>query len=459
MKTNRRGFIRKFSLGMAGAAVFPSTLRALGFVADSGFTYDVIVAGAGVSGVPAAIAAARKGAKVLLLEDDLFPGGEPVDMLAAAPVSGRNVGIYREITGLLNGNYSINGNADAGFGSAGYARFRWWHKSAYMSALFSLLARERNITLQCGSYVGDVLLATDGNRTRVTGVKVLRNGVWVNYTGRVVIDATGSGIVAAKAGAQSMFGIEARDTFGEPVGYDVARPAEIMPSSLWFVLHRTRQGVTVPAGQLGGKLFEDRYGLIGASGDTAYGARDAGIYLWQAKDVQVDTRSGKAVAEALMNGVQSLRAVLNDIQSRGFSVEHPSKLAIAECRRVKGEYILTANDLKNGIIAGDSVVINDYPMNADGMTLTGEDKTVKEYGIPYRCLIPAGFEGLLMAGKTIGGSHLACSSYRIHPVAAALGQAAGAAAALSALLKIPVRDVYNVNDYRCTLFEENLMPY
>ena len=66
---------------------------------------DVLVVGAGSSGIPAAIAAARQGAKVVLLEEDFVPGGAPVDMYVAMLCGGPRVGIYREMAEHLNAGH------------------------------------------------------------------------------------------------------------------------------------------------------------------------------------------------------------------------------------------------------------------------------------------------------------------------------------------------------------------
>ena len=66
---------------------------------------------------------------------------------------------------------------------------------------------------------------------------------------------------------------------------------------------------------------------------------------------------------------------------------------------------------------------------------------MKSYGIPYRCLLPLGVDGLLIAGRSISGSHLAMSSYRVQPIVASIGQAAGTAAAMAVADNTDVRGI------------------
>ena len=75
----------------------------------------------------------------------------------------------------------------------------------------------------------------------------------------------------------------------------------------------------------------------------------------------------------------------------------------------------------------------------------------------YRALLPAGFDGLLVAGKAIGGTHLSASAYRVQPIVASIGQAAGTAAALAALQRCPPRDV-DRRALRRSVKEQGLLP-
>jgi hypothetical protein len=68
-------------------------------------------------------------------------------------------------------------------------------------------------------------------------------------------------------------------------------------------------------------------------------------------------------------------------------------------------------------------------------------RTPVEAGIPYRALVPRDTEGLLVAGRAISGTHLAMSAYRVQPIMASVGTAAGLAAALAAQLRTGLREV------------------
>jgi hypothetical protein len=126
-----------------------------------------------------------------------------------------------------------------------------------------------------------------------------------------------------------------------------------------------------------------------------------------------------------------------------------SLLGIRETRHFEGMESLSADD----ILAAkyyDNWVVRRAHFNFDVHNLTGAslDKTGVQkhfkqdgdYTIPYGCLLPKGVEGLLLSGRNISGSHMAHSNYRIMSVCIALGEAAGVAAAISALRDIPLQD-------------------
>jgi hypothetical protein len=108
---------------------------------------------------------------------------------------------------------------------------------------------------------------------------------------------------------------------------------------------------------------------------------------------------------------------------------------------VRTDHVVTVNDLKSGVLPEDAVAVGLYGLDAWGESFTREQIALPRYGIPYRALLPRGFDGLLVAGKAIGGTHLSASAYRVQPIVASIGQAAGTAAAFAALGGCQPREV------------------
>ena len=127
-----------------------------------------------------------------------------------------------------------------------------------------------------------------------------------------------------------------------------------------------------------------------------------------------------------------------------------SLLGIRETRHFEGVESLGADDIlaaryyENWVVRRAHFNFDVHNLTGASLDKTGVQKHFKQkgdYTIPYGCLLPKNVEGLLLSGRNISGSHMAHSNYRIMSVCIALGEAAGVAAAISALRDIPLRDV------------------
>lgn len=416
---------------------------------------DVLVVGAGPSGIPAAIAAARQGAKVILVEEDFVPGGAPVDMYVAMLCGGPRLGIYREMAEKLNAGHDLSGLPVPDFNAGIKNNWNFWYlPSSYIMVLTEMIAAEKNLQLICGARAVAVLVKEDGSRNRVTGVIIdLPNGRQ-SIEAEVTIDATGTGFIAESAGCKTRYGRESRHEFNEPFGPE--KPDSIVQRCTWmYISQRIRSGAVLPFEKLGnqGNKKAARTGAVEHHVDHWVGAmvngvpdnyhmRNTGIYIhWGATVDCEDTRNPLTIAQAMQKALPILRQDMTILHEHGYAAHLAPKLGIRECRRVEGEYIITINDLKSGKLPDDVVTINDYGIDAWGEKVQPEDIICPRSGIPYRALIPKNTEGLLVAGKSISGTHFAASSYRVQPIVASIGQAAGTAAAIVALNKTNVRSI------------------
>ena len=112
------------------------------------------------------------------------------------------------------------------------------------------------------------------------------------------------------------------------------------------------------------------------------------------------------------------------------------QVGVRESRRIHGEYMLTNEDVLSHRKFSDAVARSNYPIDVHGHKLrnqeiVSEENTAPYYEIPYRCMVPVGVGGLLVAGRCISSEFVAQSSLRIQPTARALGEAAGIAAAMA----------------------------
>jgi hypothetical protein len=384
-------------------------------------TTDVLVIGAGAAGWPAAIAAAREGAAVVLLDDDPYPGGAAVDQYVSMPDGGPRSGIVTEYLTQLETRFPLTTRPID----------KWWYfwylPSDILRVVNELLAAEDNLTLLCGAKASRLTL--DGNR--VTGALVPdEHGAerWIQAA--TVIEASGTGALAETAGCEVRYGKDSRADFGEEIA-PAERSMGVQQCTWMYVSQRLPGGDVdwVPRG------LESGYCSPASHTDPGAVQRQAGIYLhWGCRVDCLDTRDPATLADAQREGLCQMNPKLDELRAHGYTVHLAPRLGVREQRRVMGEHVVTANDLFEGRIPDDTVLVNWRPIDIwkRGSSQMTEYPDVKPYGIPYRSLVPTQVEGLLVVGKHMSGTHLAMASYRVQCLLGQLGQAAGVAAAVCA---------------------------
>lgn len=449
---SRRSFVKTMAAGTALTMLNPTQLlgvnnitveKGIGMPTYAPINFDVIVVGAGASGIPAAIAAAREGVKVALLEEDMIPGGAPIDNFVTFICGAPRVGLFQKMVYDLNQYHTLSGAPVSSFGKDGMdGKNHWWHPTAYLQVINKMLSQYPNITLMCGANVVDTIVKESGNRNLVQGVRIIRGGRLQDILGKVTIDATGMGLISEKAHCQILFGRESKSDFNENLGLDKG-DGKTQPCTWMFISQRIRRDAVLPRAALKGGVVEDnlnKWVMKGEEEDMI--KRDAGIYLHWGKTVHCDdTRDPILLGKAQMQCLDNLREEIAALEGAGFSCNLAPKMGVRECRRIKGEYVLSLSDIQQGKMPDDKVAEAWYDLDPWGMNLTKEQKVVPPYGIPYRSLIPLETEGLLTAGRIISGTHIAASSYRVQPICSNTGEAAGTAAALAAINKTSVRSI------------------
>lgn len=432
------------SRGNAAEKEEPRVVASKSDVADS-LKADLLVVGAGSAGWPAALAAARAGARVILVEEDAMPGGQPVDMYVASPCGGPQVGLYQEMLDRLGERHDFSLNPK---------RKSWYLPSSYIQVILAMLGQEQErLQLICGARAVWTLVS-EGSRNRVRGVEIERfDGQRQTIEAAVTIDASGSGIVAAMGGFETMYGRDARSAFGEPFGPEVA-DHKVQHCTWMFISQQIHQGPAMDFSKIRYAPNESGYGWLDTRGHKPERAkklgsdletamkRNAGIYLhWGSSVVCEDTRDPICIAKAQREAYGLIERDLQILMENGYAVHLAPKLGIRETRRVLGEHVITVNDLKSGKMPDDVIAISDYGLDAWGEDMAEGDRHLPRSGVPYRALVPKAAEGLLIACKSISGTHLAASSYRVQPIMASVGTAAGLAATLAVQKRTGLRDI------------------
>lgn len=391
---------------------------------------DVLVIGAGAAGWPAAIGAARAGARVVLLDDDPYPGGAAVDQYVSMPDGGPRSGVVSEYLAQLEQRFALTPRPVD----------KWWYfwylPADILRVVNELLVAEPNLTLMCPAKATRLTLAG----VRVTGALVpdeVGHERWLKA--KVVIDATGSGALAEAAGCEARYGEDSREDFGEAIA--PAHRTPLVQQCTWMYVSQRLPGGDphwVPRG------LESGWCTPGSRTDEGAIARQAGVYLHWGCAVQCrDTRDPLALAETQRAALAIMAPALDELRAHGYVAHLAPKIGVREQRRIMGEYVVTANDLINGTIPDDTVHITQRPIDIwkKGGHGMADYPEIRPYGVPYRALVPRFVDGLLIAGKHLSGTHLAMASYRVQCLLGQIGQAAGVAAAQCAQRDVQPRQL------------------
>jgi FAD-dependent oxidoreductase family protein len=413
---------------MAGASVRETFDTAV----DGAF--DVVVAGGGASGLIAAVAAARLGARTLLLERQGCLGGTATSAYVA-----QYVGFYNGETRAVWGIPSelTQRIVDAG-GSDGFGTYMMAEAAATPLTIYHFPFNPEIVKI-----VADEMAAEAGVRVILHAqvAAVVREGRTVKgvvvetvagrkaYTARVVIDATGDAVVAHGAGVEMQ-----RDT-GEQGRHQ--------PSTLCFrlsnvdvkrfrALPRETKRALALEGLASGELFWQSMSFCSTPGGTdaiCLMSRILGKDALDHEDASEQERVGRAQIKSI---VGFLKRRVPGFESAVLASIAP-RVGVRETRRIRGQHTLTAEEILAGRTFEDSVALGCGPMDIHDPHGTGISLSMPPapFEIPMRCLVPADVEGLIVTGRAISATHEANGGARHMATAMALGQASGVMAAVA----------------------------
>lgn len=383
---------------------------------------DVLVAGGGPAGVGAALAAAREGASVLLIERFGMLGGMwTAGLLNPFFEFHRNGWIVEEIVDSLKSSNDWQ---------------EWVCAPTFDNEAMRLLLEQKmtEAGAECWYYslVTDVVMDHD----RVCGLIVEGKSGREAVLADVIIDCTGDGDVAARAGAAYEVG-HLTDDMVQPltlmfeisgIGNYNQTSSQQLYDMMQDAISRHHLDVKLPFGRADNVPW-----VI-----TTPGIGRADVQLTHLYRVNpIDTRElTKATIEARRQ-VHDAMLVFSHIPGleQAKLMQTASTIGVRESRRILGEYILSLDDLQAGFRCSDAVASCGFNVDIHALTQendlpTQHNAPIRDYQIPFRCLLPVDIAGLLVAGRCISGTHEAQASYRVTGTCMAMGQAAGLAAAM-----------------------------
>lgn len=448
---------------------------------DAGET-DVLVVGGGPAGLGAAVGAAQSGVRVVLIEHYGFLGGNATAALVVPLASYHRQRPTRERPGtptltptdhgdgraIIGGVLStfVNRLVQAG-GAIPPSRATGYvvpfDPEIFKAVAFDLLD-EHNVHYLLHAFSSDIIVG----RNRQAVVLETKSGPLV-LRARVIVDCTGDGDVAAKAGAS----------------YRIGRDADglVQPMTLMFRMAAfDRQAFAAyaeahPSQWLGVHGLWDLIRTVAEAGHLKLPREDI-LFFATTRDEEISVNSTRIVkvlgtdvwdlAYAEREGRRQIGQIAAFLRKYvpGFERSHVDQsgttVGIRETRRIRGEYELTADDLLACRKFEDVIAHGSYPIDIHNPS--GSGTILKHlppggaYDIPLRCLIPKDVENFLVAGRCISGTHEALSSYRVMPISMATGQAAGVCAALSVLQRVLPRQV-EARDVQRVLLEQKAILF
>jgi glycine/D-amino acid oxidase-like deaminating enzyme len=425
---------------------------------------DVLVVGGGPAGIGAALGAAAAGAEVVLAERYGFLGGNATAALVMPLMSFHTQRAAFEQPGATKLFPTDHGPGEpvvAGAlakllsrlvqaGGAIAPSLETGYTVPFDPELFKLVALE--LLDEAGVRLLFHAFASDVEHGPAHGVVFATKSGPVVIRARVVVDCTGDGDVAARAGAP----------------YEIGREEDglVQPMTLMFRMVRFEQAAFATYVRAHPEQWRGVHGLwdlirqAAAAGELDLPREDI-LFFGTPHEGEVSVNSTRVMralgtdvfdwTRAELESRRQMRQIAAFLRRYVPGFEHAYvaqsgvHTGVRETRRIVGDYQLTAEDVLGARKFEDVVARGAYPVdihNPKGSgTVLKRLPPGEAYDIPLRALLPQGVEGLLVAGRCLSGTHEAHSSYRVMPIVMATGQAAGVCAALAAERDVTPRAV------------------
>ena len=410
--------------------------------------YDVVVVGAGSAGSAAAISAARLGARTLLLDRLAFMGGTSTAVLDTFYAFYTPGAAPRRVVGGL-GWEVVERLTDAGVAFERPNTYGAGTGVTYdqetLKVVWERLAEDAGVELLLHTWATGVRLEAG----RVVAVRLWNKGGerWVEAG--AFIDASGDADIVAMAGggydnAQQQGRVQSLSTLFKLANVDLERAASVKKAELW---ERMREAAA-----------SGEYRLPRIEGSWHRTPFPGVALIHMTRIPNVDATDPEQLTAAEVEGRRQVQEYARFLRDRvpGFDasviVATSPAIGIRESRRVHGDYRLTREDVLTAARFDDEIALCGAPIedhHAGGDTDWQYVADSGVYGIPYRSLLPAGLEGMLVAGRCFSATHDAHASARSMATCMAMGQAAGTAAALAVRgnaspRRVPADDVRRV---------------
>ena len=390
--------------------------------------YGLCVVGGGLSGVCAAIAAARQGTKVLLVEKTNALGGAAVVNLVN-PFMPYTTNIDGKVRSLSKGIFmEISNELGCLDHKDGGRHVSYTFDEEQMKIVLNRMCLESGVQLLFGAY----LCGCDRDGNKIKSITVSTVAGSVEIVADYFIDATGDGTLFMHAGCPYHLG-RAADSLCQPMTL-CFRAAGINKEE--FFKSRGELNKLYKEYRAEGKIKNPREDIL--SFKTVH---DGVVHFNTTRVVKLDPTDPFDVTRAEIEAREQVYEVIEFMREHSPACKNIKLLSTAigigvrESRMVDGEHVLNEMELKECTRFEDSIALGNYDIDIHNPEGTGTShyyfKAGEYYTIPYRSLIPKGMENLLVVGRCISATHEAQASIRIMPIIACIGEAGGVAVAVA----------------------------
>ncbi len=397
--------------------------------------YDLVVVGAGIAGMSAAVSAARLGCKVALINDRPVIGGNNSSEIRVHLGGRIEVGPYKELGGLQKEFGPENGgNAQPAENYEDRKKMDW-------------ISREKNITL----FLNYRAFAVEKENDKIVSVtaKHIENSHELKFKAPLFADCTGDGTIGFLAGADYRMGREGRDEFGESIAPEQADKMTMGASVQWYSIDNGKP-CSFPEFNYGVTFDEESCENV-TMGEWTW---ETGMNYDQIYDFERIRDYGMLVVYSnwsfLKNHLKENEAYKN--RKLGWVAYIAGK---RESRRLMGDYILKEDDLTKNVFHEDASFTTTWsidlhwPDPENSKHFPGNEfKAVTKhiliypYAAPYRCLYSRNINNLFMAGRNISVTHVALGTTRVMRTTGMMGEVVGMAASLCKKHATTPRGVY-----------------
>lgn len=408
---------------------------------------DVLVAGAGPAGFASAVAAARMGASVMLIEQSGAVGGVATSgMMSHWTTGGASPGTEGPLLDELL-ERARDTDRDINYYGDKVLRARHIINPEKLKLVMLEMLEEAGVRLRLYTLASAPVLS----QNRIEGAIVESKSGREAILARIVVDATGDGDVAARAGVPFATGrvdgkMQPATLMFRIAGVDTSRA--VFPGEF-------EDNIEVPAGRLqdlGKAHLPHPLGHVLLYPSTLPGV----VTVNMTNCLDCDGTSADDLTRAEIACRKQIPLILDFLHrfvpgyENCFVVSSASAIGIRETRHFRGLATITERDIETARVFDDWIATRNYfnfdihNLTGSGLDEHGEQKNFRasgRYTLPWGCFVPENVDNLLLAGRNISGTHKAHSNYRVMPICVNMGQGVGTAAALCARQHIRPRDL------------------